>query len=34
VNQSAPGLAISITHVLVVALGFGVLARLGLRRAE
>jgi ABC-type Na+ efflux pump permease subunit len=34
VNQSAPGLAISIVHVLVVALGFGLLARLGLRRAE
>jgi hypothetical protein len=34
VNQSAPGLAISIVHVLLVALGFGLLARLGLRRAE
>ncbi|MGH2880586.1 MAG: ABC transporter permease [Solirubrobacteraceae bacterium] len=34
VNQSAPGLAISIVHVLAVALGFGLLARLGLRRAE
>jgi ABC-2 type transport system permease protein len=34
VNQSTPGLAISIVHVLVVALGFGLLARLGLRRAE
>lgn len=34
VNQSSPGLAISIAHVLVVALAFGLLARLGLRRAE
>ncbi|HEX3392742.1 MAG TPA: ABC transporter permease [Solirubrobacteraceae bacterium] len=34
VNRSSPGLAISIVHVLVVALGFGALARLGLRRAE
>jgi ABC-2 type transport system permease protein len=34
VNRSTPGLAISIVHVLAVALGFGLLARLGLRRAE
>jgi ABC-type multidrug transport system permease subunit len=34
VNRSTPGLAISIVHVLVVALGFGLLARLGLRRAQ
>jgi len=34
VNHSSPGLAISIVHVLAVALLFGVLARLGLRRAE
>lgn len=34
VNRSAPGLAISVTHVLAVALLFGLLARLGLRRAE
>lgn len=34
VNQSTPGLAISIVHVLAVALGFGLLARLGLRRAQ
>jgi ABC-2 type transport system permease protein len=34
VNRSSPGLAISIAHVLAVALLFGVLARVGLRRAE
>ena len=34
VNQSSSGLAVSLVHVLVVALGFGALARLGLRRAE
>lgn len=34
VNQSSPGLAISVVHVLAVALLFGALARLGLRRAE
>jgi ABC-2 type transport system permease protein len=34
VNRSSPGMAISIAHVLAVALLFGALARLGLRRAE
>jgi ABC-2 type transport system permease protein len=34
VNRSSPGLAVSIAHVLGVALLFGALARLGLRRAE
>lgn len=34
VNRSSPGLAISVVHVLAVALLFGALARLGLRRAE
>jgi ABC-type multidrug transport system permease subunit len=34
VNRSSPGLAISIVHVLAVALLFGALARLGLRRSE
>ncbi|HEX5309477.1 MAG TPA: ABC transporter permease [Solirubrobacteraceae bacterium] len=34
VNRSSPGLATSVVHVLAVALLFGALARLGLRRAE
>lgn len=34
VNRSSPGLAISVVHVLAVAVLFGALARLGLRRAE
>jgi ABC-2 type transport system permease protein len=34
VNRSSPGMAISIAHVLGVALLFGALARIGLRRAE
>ncbi|MGA8353690.1 MAG: ABC transporter permease [Solirubrobacteraceae bacterium] len=34
VNGSSPGIAISLVHVLVLALLFAALARLGLRRAE
>jgi hypothetical protein len=34
VNRSAPGLAISLAHLLALAVLFGALARLGLRRAE
>lgn len=34
VNGSSPGIAISVAHVLVLALLFAVLARLGLREAE
>lgn len=34
VNRSSPGVAVSIAHVLVLALLFGALARLGLRRAD
>jgi ABC-2 type transport system permease protein len=34
VNRSAPGLGVSLAHLLVLTLLFGVLARLGLRRTE
>ncbi len=34
VNRSAPGLGISLVHLLALTLAFGALARVGLRRAE
>lgn len=34
VNRSSPGIAISLVHLLVLTVLFGVLARLGLRRVE
>jgi ABC-2 type transport system permease protein len=34
VNQSSPGLPVSLVHLAVLALLFGALARVGLRRAE
>ncbi len=34
VNRSSPGIAIAIVHLLALAVLFGALARLGLRRAE